>query len=83
MKEEIEKALEKLPKKDRELVITYIKNHESRIKQLEGNLRNFNTLMKFIIVPNLQSIQTALDNISRELLRCQILRPRRERKIGS
>jgi len=74
---EIEEILKKLSEEERRKVKRLIENHKATISRLESSLRASGQLLN-IIVTNLQSIQTSLNTITRELVRAGVLRPRVE-----
>jgi len=75
--EEVMKILKKLDPADRKNLEQFIKNHLSENDRLKTNLAATAQLFS-IIISNLQAIQVNLDNITRELARAGILRPRTE-----
>jgi len=81
MKEEIKKILEKLPKKDREMIESYIENHEARIRQLEQNLAVSGDILQAVLEQT-QSIQASINAILRALRSVLRIRPQRRVEFG-
>jgi len=75
MDEEIENILDKLEESECKIVKVYIEDKEKDIERLQNNLNSIAMILN-IIVSNLQSIQTSIDTMVRELDRIGVLRRR-------
>jgi len=80
-REEVRKVLEKLPEKDREMVVSYIENHEARIRQLEQNLAISGDILQAIL-EQVQSIQASLNAILRSMRPVLRVRPQQRADFG-
>jgi len=77
----VEEVLAKLEKGEQKRVREYLNYQQLQIKGLETNLRGVREVVN-IIVANLQTIQTSLDNITRELVRAGVLKPKGGEQVG-